>query len=640
MGFGGRTLAKTVFIFFVIVFFISVYQYITSKERALEKNLAEMTEAGAALTSDQVADYLDKYISRLNALSETDTIRKVMSGDAGTMKEAQDLINISAAEGDVYLGNVLILNSHKDIVISVAKPYEDIVASLDTYLYRAAMGTVVTDSQFNSQPNISERYFAIIVPVFEDRKLIGYIISRISTDVFAEVTDKTLINENYGFWLYDGSGVVLASEGPEEMKDEFKAYNLSKEIPTTGKYFVVEKDISSTLFRTDWHVIFALPKNEALSTYFIIKLAFLFICAAILISELIRTLMRYKSIVLPMRSIIFDLKKINKSGEYTMPVSPTGYENFDAIGEALNDMIKGIIDGDYAIDALIEKYRDLFNDKRLVLLEWDFETLNMRVSSNYKDVFGIEFTPFGEMDFSPDKLNIHPDDAGRFVDWIRDVRMGRKTSPIIYRKKFADGKYKYLEFSFYIKNDDMGNPSSGLGCIMDVDRFARKEIALKRAADRDKYTGAYNKYTYLEILPKKLEEAKTQDEECFVSILKLHNFYALEDTSIGLGEEALRFITNVLRDNLDCTVGRILSDALGIVGNAENLEFILDEVNKELDMGLLNPADKKVYRVYTNMAVILVEDKNADVNDFVSLCVKEYEAFEEKNGNNFYIKRN
>ncbi len=632
-----RAFLKTVFIFFIVVFFISIYQYITSKEKMTEDRMTEASDAGAALVADQISGYIERCVSRLNALSRVDVASAAINGDEKAVEELNRLINLDAGESDVYLENMLVLNADKDIILSTAESYGDIVDNLDDYLERAATGAVVTDSQLSFQPNTAERYFAMIVPVFENRRLIGYIMSRIDTEILYDKTEKAATADGLGIMIYDGEGNAVLTRGTEEITKLFEGYKPSDGEPDSDRYIIGKREISMAPLRQSWHVYFIIPRGDAVMTFFYIKMAFLLLCSIILLAELLRSLIRYKRTVLPIRSIIFDLKKINKSGDYTMPVSSTGYEDFDIIGSSLNDIVKGIIEGDYALEALTEKYKELFNNKKLVFIEWDFSTFNMSASPNYKDVFNIDFTPFGEIDYSPDVLNIHPDDAGRFIDWLRDVRMGRKTSPIIYRKKFADGKYKYLEFSFYIRTDDMGNPVSGLGCIMDVDRFMRKEIALKRAAEMDRYTRAYNKYTFLEILEKKLNEAKEQGEVYFVCMLKLHNFYALEDESIGLGEEALRFITSVLTDNLDCVVGRILSDALGIVGNSENIDFLIEEVRKELDMGFVYPADKKTYRVYTNMAVMLTKDKNPDLDELVALCVKEYENFKETSGNNYYI---
>ncbi len=220
---------------------------------------------------------------------------------------------------------------------------------------------------------------------------------------------------------------------------------------------------------------------------------------------------------------------------------------------------------------------------------------------------------------------------------LKDIRLGRKTAPAIFKKKTADGKYRYFEYTFSIACDSYSSPVSALGCIMDVDRFVRTETALRHAAELDRYTGVYNKYTFMQNLKESFLKTKETGESMCISMVKLHNFYSLEDDNIGAGEEALKFMANVISENIECTIGRILTDSLGVYSTAENLVFHCDQIMKELNLDFYSKIADETLHTQSTSAMFISDDIAPSFDLLISKCVKEYERFKPSAQNTYYF---
>lgn len=553
------------------------------------------------------------------------------------MSELISMIRTGNLTGD-YVENVVFLTENMEVVFS-ARPLNTGLSETDgEWIKKAAFGSLISDTMEGAYED--GEYFIAAVPVFEDRMLLGYIASKISCRVFSVTQGNLTNNSDTGFILFDSAGnsVKLSTGEASEYTYRDLTADDGSEI-SHRKYFISESKIYLNGSDSAWRVFYLLS-GESMYGVFNTLAASLFGACVFMIFIGIGALFTYRKYFLKPANMISEaLGDMNKSKNYLPIAVKTGQKHFDTITDGINKMIEYTVNGDTAINVVAKKYSALFREKRIVFIKWDIVNSVFEVSPFYREIFGREFVSYVGREFTPELMNIHPEDAEKYTQWIKDIRLGRKARPLVYRRKIAGGKYKYFEHTFVINSDEMGNPVEALGFITDVDRFERKEIALKRAAELDRYTGAYNKYSYMEILKKKYEEAMAGGEGFCVSLIKLHNFYELEDKRLGAGEEGLRFIVNVLSENIDCSVGRVLSDAIGAIGSPKNVSFFADEIAKELDLGFTFSETEEHFDVKTTAALFFTDDEKDGFEEFIKKCCREYERFAQGPENDYFFNK-
>ncbi|MCD8090472.1 MAG: PAS domain-containing protein [Clostridiales bacterium] len=632
-----RYIYITVYVAAVIIAFILFAKITKNSVKVFEDEYENLSASRTDMAANFISSYLTGYTNTLSGIAETEAARLGLKNETANLYGLIDMISTGSLTSD-YVENIIFLNEDMEVLLS-AKPLTVSLSEQDeNWIRKAAFGTLISDAIEGNLED--EEYFIAAVPVFENRELLGFIASKISFRVFSSTQGNLSRNSDSSFILFDGAGnsVQLNTGTPSDYTySELQKSEESGLIPNT--YFVSESKIYLNGADSEWKVFYLLSGKNLYNAFNIIFSVV--VCACIILILLgFFILYRYSADVLkPIDTVIRELEVMNESKSYAPIEIKKGNRYLAGAVKQINKMAENAANGDTAMAVMSKRYGALFMKKRAVFLKWDLANSTFAVSPFYKEIFGTEFVPYVGSDFTPESLYIHPDDAENYTRWIKDIRLGRKTQPIVYRRKTADGKYRYFEHTFVIVNDDMGNPVEALGLIIDVDRFTRKEIALKRAAELDRFTGAYNKYSFLEILKQRYNEAMAGGESLCVSIIKLHNFYDLEDKRLSAGEEALRFIVNVVTENINCVVGRILSDSLGIIGPPENVSFFADEIAKELDLGFVFPETNEHYNVKTTAALYFTDSLDIGYEDFVKRCSGEYERFAEGPGNDYFFKK-
>ncbi len=627
----------TAYIIVVAAAFILFTKIIGGCIKVFEDEYKNLSASRADMASNFISSYLTSYTNTLSGVAETEAAR---SGLSDNVSDLTGLINIISAGNltNEYIENVLFMTEDMDIVLA-AQPISTGLSDQDSeWIRKAAFGTLVSD--VIGEELEDEQYFIAAVPVFENRTLLGYIASKISFRVFSSTQGNLSRNSDSSFILFDSAGNSVQLNTGEPSAYSYSELTGSDSFGAADNtYFTGSSRIYLNGAESGWEVFYLLSGENLYRAFNNVTAAsFAFCVLMILIGFFV--LYRYvRDVIKPIKQIARELDNMNGGSSFAPIVIKKGNRYFDDAVKQINKMAEKAMNGDTALKVLAKRYESLFKEKRIVFIKWDLSNSTFSVSPYYKDIFGTEFVPYVGTDFTPERLYIHPDDAERYTQWIKDTRLGRKTQPIIYRRKVAGGKYKYVEQTFVINNDDLGNPVEALGFIIDADRFARKEIALKRAAELDRFSGAYNKYSFLEILKRRYKEARTNGESLCVSIIKLHNFYELEDKKLGAGEEALKFMVDVVTENINCVVGRILTDTISVIGSAENVSFYADEISRELDLGFIHPETNEHYNVKTTGALFLTDTLDMSYESFVKKCIGEYENFSQGTGNDYFLKK-
>ncbi|MCC8097940.1 MAG: PAS domain-containing protein [Eubacterium sp.] len=603
-------LIYTVVVIGLFIIFVSI---VNRGIRVYREEYSKLSASRADMASNFISSYLTSYTNTISGLADMEITQKGLSGGQVDLTGLANIVSTGNLTSD-YVENVIFLTEDMDIVLS-AQPIATGLSEDDTeWIKKAAFGTYISDAVNDSFEN--QEYFIVAVPVFYNKLLVGYIASKISFSVFSVTHGDLTDNSDDSFILFDSAGNAVQLNTGESSEYTYRDLTAEGNMPK-DKYFISESKIFLNGEDSSWKIFYILSGEKMYNSFNRLFGSLFAACLAMLFIGFLAEYIYKKYFVRPVNIISAALDDMNGNKNYSVITEKTGQENFDGIIAKLNEMIEDTISGEAAINIISKRYYSLFIKRRIIFIKWDLLNSSFDVSPYYKEIFGIDFISYVGKDFTPGHMNIHPEDVEKYNQWIKDIRLGRKIQPLVYRRKVADGKYRYFEHTFVINNDDMGNPVEALGFIVDVNKFARKEIALRRAAELDRYTGAYNKYSFMEILKSHYEEAASEGGSLCVSLVKLHNFYELEDKKIGAGEEALRFIVNVMTENIDCVVGRILTDSLGIIGSPQNVTFFADEIAKELELGFTFPETDEHFNIKTTAAIFLTEKFDKSFDNFI-----------------------
>ncbi|MCC8014937.1 MAG: hypothetical protein LIO87_07040 [Eubacterium sp.] len=620
-------------IYFIITaaIFAALLFTASRSKSAFIKEYSTISASRSNMAANYISSYLTVYGETLSGVAELDCVKGAIEGNPIALDETASLL----VQGSVLssgINSVSVLDIDKNTICSTDQTSVDI-PDMDEILSRAETGAVMSDVKEYQGENI----FIIAVPVFENKVLKGYIVSEISLEVFSKTHGNLLLNRDSGFILFDGEGRAFTLTDGKPSEYTYEDLKSPKKSGDLKDYFIGESEIYFENLGSGWSVFYLLSGSSLISVFNRFYFTASAVCLIMILIGVFAIIKIKKGISDPLRETSEEIEKMCGDKSYSLLEIDSEFEALSALKNSVNEVIRGMMNGEAAVLFLMKKYAGIFEEKKIVFIKWDLTTLKFTISPIYREIFGIDFIPYGSKGFSPERLGIHPDDAARFNDMLKDIRLGRKTAPAIFKKKTADGKYRYFEYTFSIACDSYSSPVSALGCIMDVDRFVRTETALRRAAELDRYTGVYNKYTFMQSLKEGFLKAKETGESMCISMVKLHNFYSLEDDNIGAGEEALKFMANVISENIECTIGRILTDSLGVYSTAENLVFHCDQIMKELNLGFYSKAADETLYTQSTSAMFISDDIAPSFDLLISKCVKEYERFKPSAQNTYYF---
>ena len=622
--------------FFQIVFTIVLFSAYIFTAASLVRSFAdidgeysEIVRKKAETVSDNIGKYLTDYSTSLSGIGEMEVAHQAIRGNKDALKNIKDILSLGTPGGE-YVDNVVILDKQKRVVESSMGIYDEFSPHIMDCIERAKLGPAVSSSGKDGS-------FVLVVPVFEQRELLGFVMSEMSFEIFEDSYNDAGFDRQSGIMLFDEHNTLTAKNEDTDISLEYDDLKTVGDTPCKlGKNYVCESDILLKGMKTGWKLYYVLSGERMFVIFASYGTACTLLFLIVLISGIFTNYLYVRKVEKPVDHIIGELTDIKQKKDYFIKISETGLRNYDNIAALLNSIIGGMVEGDMAALTLVKKYAPLFREKRIIFLEWDLINFKYSATPQYKEIFGMDFEPFSDSDMGLKRINIHPDDMAAFNEWIREVRQGREISSIVCRKRLPDGKYRYFEYAFASIRDETGEAVSALGYIMDVNRYVRTEIGLKRAADLDRSTGAYNKQAYIEKLRGVLSEAREENINVYMCIFKLHNYYDLEEEKIGLGEEALKFINSVVVENLDCLTGRVFSDSLIITSSADNLDYQSAEILKELRLGFVFSENRKRYFVKLSAAILNTDRSGYDCEKLLGDCLKEYMSFKPADDIEYY----
>lgn len=172
----------------------------------------------------------------------------------------------------------------------------------------------------------------------------------------------------------------------------------------------------------------------------------------------------------------------------------------------------------------------------------------------------------------------------------REYQQGKEFIEVQYQQKNGD-KLRWVSVMIYRLY--MDDSSKVLYVITDIDNQKRKEILLKKQAERDGLTGLYNAITTRAKINEALSVEYQNDKHQVFVLIDLDNFKQINDTfGHSYGDKVLVDVANILNKRFRS------SDILGRIGGDEFVLLLQDVKNLDFAKKLMESLCSLLHRTY------------------------------------------
>jgi diguanylate cyclase (GGDEF)-like protein/PAS domain S-box-containing protein len=149
--------------------------------------------------------------------------------------------------------------------------------------------------------------------------------------------------------------------------------------------------------------------------------------------------------------------------------------------------------------------------------------------------------------------DVAPSELAKIYE-VADEELMQQGGVQIYEAEvcYADGEYRTVTFHKAVTLDPVSGEVNGLaGSMLDITERKRLEDQLKRAAERDALTDAYNRRRFFELAALAEERAKKTSTSLSILVLDVDHFKQINDQyGHACGDDALNHIVGLLKSVL------------------------------------------------------------------------------------------
>ncbi len=221
---------------------------------------------------------------------------------------------------------------------------------------------------------------------------------------------------------------------------------------------------------------------------------------------------------------------------------------------------------------LDEEYlRALAEQSGKVIYEWDFDTKHIKVSHNFKSVFGRDIT----IDVMDDGQSvetgiIYSDDIQTVRNMFGEIYKGNDINGVCFRMLDGMGEYRWCEFHATVVKHKNGKVYKAIATIENIDEQVRREESLRAEGQTDSLTKLLNKKATEYFITETLSGANENHMHALICI-DLDDFKYINDSFGHLfGDSVLSDIATTMKKMFRST------DILGRFGGDEFIVFVKD----------------------------------------------------------------
>lgn len=252
-----------------------------------------------------------------------------------------------------------------------------------------------------------------------------------------------------------------------------------------------------------------------------------------------------------------------------------------------------------------ERYRIASELSHDVLFEYYVDIDKMVYTDKYLELFGRYPVISDYVKESPNRKDlIHPDDYGVFLEYGKELSMGREFISAECRIKDRHNNYIWCQVMGKTIYSQENKPSRVIGKLVNVDYQKQKLDSLEYKATRDPLTGVYNR----EVTIKKIEKyiKGNKDGRHVLMFIDFDNFKRVND-NYGhlLGDSVLIHVIDSIRGVFSEgeIIGRIGGDEFAVfIGYVEDDEAIVNKAGILIE-ALSSTYDDGNYKISTSGSV-------------------------------------
>lgn len=298
----------------------------------------------------------------------------------------------------------------------------------------------------------------------------------------------------------------------------------------------------------------------------------------------------------PLKTIQETIVKIRR-GDHEARISTVSNNEYGQISRAFNNLVDEIVVSE-------DRYRTIIEMSDNIIFEWNFKTNEVFFSNNFNKKFSYRAPSDHFGDSFLLKAKLHPDDADRYHEDLKQLEKGKGFEHNEYRMKNIYGDFIWVLMRTATLNDKDGKPLKVVGVMVDIDRAKKSEQQLTVQASYDALTELYNRETIESQIDNEILLSEARKSEMAVLFIDVDDFKHFNDNySHATGDQVLKFVAKTIQS----IVGEY-----GFAGRYGGDEFIACIRNAEVNL----PAEAA-----QQIIAKLDEGFDADIGERLSVSV-------------------
>jgi diguanylate cyclase (GGDEF)-like protein/PAS domain S-box-containing protein len=262
----------------------------------------------------------------------------------------------------------------------------------------------------------------------------------------------------------------------------------------------------------------------------------------------------------------------------------------DATGAKLELDVEDVTEREQAASALDEHHRVMADAAPVAMWFADCDQRLQYVNTAWVALTDLPLHAVVGLDWRED---VHPLDD----DHLQRAVAGTTAFTVEYRRRCADGNYRWVFDSVIPRLDVEGKPSGWVGTSVDISERKALEEQLRHQAEHDPLTGLVNRRRFEAEFARQIERARDHGQPGALLLLDVDHFKPINDThGHAHGDRVLLDVASALRERLRA------SDAVARIGGDE-FAILLGRVSAKTAIAVAESLRERVHAAQPEVTV-------------------------------------